>query len=137
MTDQGADQNEPFVSAADRPQVGLHPDTPVSEMKVRDLQQLLGGTGVTLKPIIHDTKGFKHEKWEHPKFEKFEKYEHLKWEKHEKVEFDLVPKRVFETGPDPTHGGGDPIGPLISQISALQAHVQQLGQQIEELKKSR
>lgn len=41
MTEESASK-EPFVSQADRPQVRLTPDTPLSELRVRDLQALLG-----------------------------------------------------------------------------------------------
>ena len=64
----------PFVSGEDRPAVTFDLDTPVSEMRVRDLLTLLGGQAVSTKPR-------KAEKAELGlKAEKSEKVEHLKAE---------------------------------------------------------
>ncbi len=40
---------QPFVSQADRPEVRLKSDTPLSELRVRDLVTLLGQVGGTGK----------------------------------------------------------------------------------------
>lgn len=98
------DSKQPFVSQADRPEVRLKSDTPLSELTVRDLASLLAQVGPTHKDFwdgkdwIKDdaeggikTKDLKEkdkekekekekvEKWEksekHEKFEKFEKPE--------------------------------------------------------------
>ncbi|HEX5325615.1 MAG TPA: hypothetical protein VFW75_03005, partial [Acetobacteraceae bacterium] len=40
---QGAQgQKEPFVAQADRPEMQLKPDTPLNELRVRDLATILG-----------------------------------------------------------------------------------------------
>ena len=102
---------EPFVSQQDRPEVTLKPDTPLSELRVRDLAAILGSAAAATKspfevgnkPIkdffdkpfpevakdwVKELKIEKIEKPEKPeKFEKYEKYEkHEKQEKHEKYE---------------------------------------------------
>ena len=38
------EEKESFISQEERPVVRLHPDTPISELRVRDLQTLLRGT---------------------------------------------------------------------------------------------
>src|SRR5262245_6570256 len=88
---------EPFVSQGDRPTVGIDPQTPVSQLTVRDLTTILG-SGTQLKPIITE-KGY--HKWE--KWEIYEKWHHKweKWEKNEKVELEPIPKGPDIPGPDP------------------------------------
>ena len=51
MADNDTDKTskEPFVSQADRPEVRLKSDTPLSELRVRDLATLLGQLGRTGK----------------------------------------------------------------------------------------
>ncbi len=97
---------QPFVAAADRPEVRLDLDMPVTELRVRDLAAILGHlsqkspfeVGKTPikdffdKPFPEEAKDYvkelKPEKFEKPekpeKFEKNEKFE--KHEKHEKLE---------------------------------------------------
>ncbi len=97
---------KPFVGAADRPEVRLDLDMPVSELRVRDLAAILGHLSQKTpfevgKTPIKDffdkpfpeiekdyVKELKPEKFEKPeKSEKFEKNEkHEKHEKHEKNE---------------------------------------------------
>jgi hypothetical protein len=150
-----ANEKEPFVSQADRPEVALRPDARIAELTVRDLGALLGEHAtLTLKRW----KDLKHEKWEHPKFEKIEKWEHpkfekiekwehpkiekiekwenLKHEKNEKIEIDIFRKDVVEQGPDPTGPIGDPnpIERLVNAVSRLEEHVAKLDAQIAELR---
>lgn len=102
----GDTPKQPFVGAADRPEVRLDLDMPVNELRVRDLAAILGHliqkspfeAGKTPikdffdKPFPEEAKDYvkevKPEKFEKPekseKFEKNEKYE--KHEKHEKPE---------------------------------------------------
>jgi hypothetical protein len=50
-----AQDKESFISSEERPGVSLKPDTPISELRVRDLQTLL--QGVTFSKIgVNDTK---------------------------------------------------------------------------------
>jgi hypothetical protein len=41
---------QPFIPPADRPAVGVNPDTPLSELRVRDLAAILGPAPV--KPVL-------------------------------------------------------------------------------------
>ena len=102
-----AQEKEPFISSEERPAMGLNPDTPISQLRVRDLQTLLQGTTffkargneTKIWPEYKDRNG-KPEKYEtknepkegkneskegkNEKSEKPEKYE--KYEKDEKYE---------------------------------------------------
>ena len=103
------DPKEPFVSAADRPEVKINLDTPLSELRVRELSSILGfmvgkspfEAGKTSlkdffdKPFPEVAKDYikelKPENLEkNPKFEKFEKPEKFEKDKdkdkNEKVE---------------------------------------------------
>lgn len=152
---------QPFVAQEDRPEVRIDPDTPVSELRVRDLSAILGlGTKSAFesplkaffdKPFPEVVKDFvkelKVEKVEKPeKNEKFEKNEKLeKNEKHEKNEKlekrevkDLKAEKVEHDGVfDP----GKEIGPdprleqVIQAVSGLSQQVGQLANQLEELRK--
>jgi len=87
--------NQPFVAGEDRPRVQLHPDTPISELTVRDLSDLLGGATdlkkIERKELIkEDLKQEKIEKFEHK--EKPEKFEHK--EKPEKFEHKEKPEKI-------------------------------------------
>ncbi len=103
---------EPFVSQADRPEVRINPDTPLSE-KLE-------------KPEIKEFKGEKNEKFE--KHEKFEKPE-IKEVKNEKLEQEPAfdPRRLPQ--PDPR------IDRLIEAMSTLVTQVTLLTNQMEELRK--
>jgi len=114
---------EPFVGSGDRPESKLNPDTPLSELRVRDLATLLGSQA-TLKKL---------ELPKEYKFEKYEKYE--KWEiKHEPWEY--VQKATFEGIPDPTQGiGPDPLGEIIKAVTGLQSQVSALNERLNEMQK--
>jgi hypothetical protein len=118
--------SEPFVSEQDRPTINL--DTPLSELRAKDLQAILGGlaqakvihkTHKDLEKIIKDVdvasgKGGK-DFWDH--------------EKHLKDIFDHIRmKTVFEAPPDPTQR--DPI----NQIGELQNMIGQLANEVAALK---
>lgn len=135
---QAETSKEPFVAQEDRPEVRIDPETPVSELRVRDLSAILGS--VTNKipyesswKRFFDTKDFvkelKVEKIEKPeKFEKFEKHE-LKELKLEKVENDLVADPVKEIGPDPRFES------VIQAVTGLTRQVGQLADQLEDLRR--
>jgi hypothetical protein len=118
--------SEPFVSRQDRPTI--NPDTPLSALRVRDLQAIVGGaaqakavdkTHKELEKLIKDVdvasgKGGK-DFWDH--------------EKHLKDIFDHIQmKTVFEAPPDPTQR--DPI----NQIAELQNMIGQLANEVAALK---
>lgn len=150
---------EPFVSKEDRPEVKLpDPDKPVSELRVRDLQAILGSSALKKIEIKEPFKEHKFEKWEHKepikdfkdhKFEKWEhkepikdfkdhKPEHGKEFKLEKVEVDPI-KHQFEPGADPTQLG-DPavlagLNQIIETVGGLTKRVDELGNQLAELQK--
>jgi hypothetical protein len=84
-TSDSPQQNQPFVSSEDRPAVQLNPDTPVSQMSVRDLSTLLGNQSTAKK--LESAKEFKNEL----KLEKLEKHEHK--EKPEKFEHKEKPEK--------------------------------------------
>ena len=114
---------EPFVSQADRPEVRLKSDTPLTELRVRDLATLLGQLGGTRKdfwdgkdwekddfdgPVIKwkDDKEFKDKEKEKDRRSKekregkLEKRE-VKEVKAEKIELDGVFEPGILPGPDP------------------------------------
>ena len=135
-----ADQKEPYVSQADRPEVKIDPDKPVSELRVRDLQAILGGSAIKkLEKFEH--KDLKPEKYEkHEKFEKFEKFEHkdLKEFKFEKIEHEPILKQTFEPGPDPTRIDPEVLAGLnqiIQTVGGLTKRVDELSNQVAELQK--
>jgi hypothetical protein len=153
----GESSKEPFVSQQDRPEVTLKPDTPLSELRVRDLQAILGSAAAAAKsphfevgktPLkdffdkpfpevakdwIKELKIEKIEKPEKPeKLEKIEKYEkhekeHPKFEKIEKWEVVFDPQR--QPGPDPR------IDQLVRVVTGLTEQLGQLANQVEELRK--
>jgi hypothetical protein len=160
--DANEDPKQPFVSQDDRPEVKLKPDTPLSELHVRDLATILGffstkspfEAGKTSlkdffdKPFPETTKDFvkeiKPEQIEKPpKFEKHEKFE--KNEKHEKNE-KLEKREIKELKAEKLeHDGvfepGLPVGPdprieqIIQAVAGLTKQVGQLANQVEELRK--
>jgi len=149
----GEESKQPFVSPEDRPEVRINLDTPLSELRVRELSTILGSligknpfeVGKTPlkdffdKPFPETTKDFVKEskpeifdkpaKFEKPvKFEKFEKGE-LKEIKAEKVEADGVFDPGTSVGPDPR------LDQLIQTVTGLTKQVSQLANQVEELRK--
>lgn len=118
-----------FVRASDRPAPSpLDPDTPLRELRVRDLATLLEAAdkpksladeGI-LKSRLKDF--FKVEKVEGSKFEVF-KSEGGKWEGHGE------PKGGLEPGPDPQQFGQG-IKVLIEAVTELKATVEELGRKI-------
>jgi hypothetical protein len=156
-TGAGESSKEPFVSQEDRPEVTLKPDTPLSQLRVRDLQAILGSGAAGLKspwfevgktPIkdffdkpfpevakdwVKELKIEKVEKPEKPeKFEKHEKFEKPEKEdpKVEKIEkWEGVFEPVRQPGPDPR------IDQLVRVVTGLTEQLGQLANQVEELRK--
>ena len=151
------ESKEPFINKDDRPEVKISLDTPLSELRVRELSAILGymtakspnfEVGKTsikdffdkpfpevVKDWVKELKSEKFEKIEkiekNEKFEKFEKAEkpERKELKLEKIEHD----GVFDPGP---HIGPDPrLEQLIQVVTGLSKQVSVLTNQLEELRK--
>ncbi len=127
-------QNEPFVPQEDRPEVKIDLDQPVAQLRVRDLQAILG-SAVLKKLEKFEHKEHKHEKFEikEIKHEKHEKFE-IKEFKHEKFEIHEGVKLAFEPGPDPTQFL-DPIirttlNELVQTVGNLAKRVDDLANQV-------
>jgi hypothetical protein len=141
---------QPFVSQADRPEVKLKSDTPLSELRVRDLATILGQVGGTGKDFwdgkdwqkddldgtikdkeIKEIKEVKEVKdKDKDKREKLEKPE-AKELKAEKLELDGVFEAGVPQGPDSR------LDQVVQALSGLTVRVGQLADQVEELKKAR
>jgi hypothetical protein len=159
MADE-SESKQPFVSQADRPEVKLKPDTPIGELRVRDLAAILGAmaakhpnfeVGKTSlkdffdKPFPEEAKDFikelKSEKLEKPEIKEFKGEKHEKLEKREKLEKPeikelksekLEGEGVLDPGRPP---GPDPrIEQLIQAVSGLTRQVSLLANQVEELR---
>jgi hypothetical protein len=156
MADKDPDKTskEPFVSQADRPQVALRSDTPLSELTVRDLASLLsqvGGTGKDFwdgkdwqkddfdgtNKYWKEGKEIKDKDKEKEKEKDKDKDKREKLEKHEGKEFKVEKLEldgVFEVG---SLQGPDPrIDQVIQALTGLTARVAFLANEIEELKKT-
>jgi hypothetical protein len=119
--------SEPFVSQQDRPNVTA--DTPLSELRVRDLHQVLAGAAqlkITDKSTILDKT---HKDFEKLQIEKNHFKELIKDtdNKHLKDIIDqIILKTVPESPPDPTTIGGGPIERLQTSVDALASEVAQI-----------
>jgi hypothetical protein len=145
---------EAFIAQSDRPEMQLRPDTPLTELRVRDLAAILGlstkspfevGKGPLKeffdKPFPEVTKDWlkeaKREMPEKPpkeKNEKLEKHEKLekgeiKELKNEKLEHDGVFDPSRPPGPDPR------LEQVIQALAGLTQQVGHLANQVEELRK--
>jgi hypothetical protein len=116
--------SEPFVAETDRP--NIHPDTPIGELRVRDLQTIFAGgaqakftdkTHKDIEKLIKD-----HDKHHFEKFViKDVDNKHLK-----DLIDQIILKTVPEVPPDPTKIGGDPIIELQNMVGQLANEVAQL-----------
>jgi hypothetical protein len=119
--------SEPFVSQQDRPNITA--DTPLSELRVRDLHQVLAGSAqlkITDKSVILDKT---HKDVEKLQLEKVHFKDFIKDadNKHLKDIIDqIIVKQVPESPPDPTRTGGDPIERLQNSVDQLTNEVAQL-----------
>lgn len=141
--EQEGQAEEAFVPQADRPEVRINPNTPISELRVRDLQSILGSSVV--KHYVKEHKDLKNEKYEikHEKWEKLEKHE--KWEKHEwkeykveKLEVDGVIKPGPDVDPGPLQEGGpveSVLNRVIESVAGLRAQVDQLANQVSQMER--
>jgi len=151
------EQKQPFISKDDRPDVKISLDTPLSDLRVRELSAILGfmvgknpnfEVGKTSlkdffdKPFPETVKDWIKEV-KSDKFEKIEKLE--KNEKHEKNEKLEKPERKELKAEKIEHDGvfdpGIPIGPdprleqVIQAVAGLSKQVSQLANQMAELGK--
>jgi hypothetical protein len=107
-----AKPKEPYVSSGDRPTLTVDLDTPLTELRVRDLRALLGaGVG---------------NKTPHPKFEG-----HSPLKEFFDKPFPEVIGPVFSQAP----GGGAPIDQLIQTTTNLAKKVDQLADRVAGLEK--
>jgi hypothetical protein len=133
-----AQEKESFISSEERPAVGLKPDTPISELRVRDLQALLQGN-IGSKSKFNE----KNEKLEGPrgKYEGWkDELDKMKLEnENEKIWYD----QYFGGKPKQENAiprfGGERVSPaamdqLIQTISGLSEQVTQLTQEVQKLK---
>jgi hypothetical protein len=155
--DAGKESKEPFVSPADRPEVRINLDTPISELRVRELSSILGALiggknpfevgddpfkDFFDKPFPEVVKDYlkevkpelaeKSPKSDKPdKYEKIEKLEkrEIKEAKAEKVERDGVFAPERSGTPDPR------LEQLIQSVAGLTKQVSKLANQVEELRK--
>jgi hypothetical protein len=135
---------KPFISKANRPEVRLKSDKPVSSLTVRDLATLLGrlGTGKDFwdgkdwqkddfdgETKWKDDKEFKESKEvkEGKEFKEGKEKREIKEVKAEKIELD----GVF----DPVQQADPRIDQVIRALSGMSAKVDQLTNQVEALKK--
>jgi hypothetical protein len=138
---------KPFIPQADRPEVRLKSDTPLSDLTVRDLATILGrlGTGkdfvdgkdwqkddfdggIKLKDD-KEVKEIKEVKDKDKEFKEGKEKREIKELKAEKLELD----GVFE----PVSASDPRIEQVIRAVSGLSAKVDQLADQIEALKKGK
>ena len=157
---QEEQSKEPFIPREDRPEVKISLDTPLAELRVRELAAILGIGGSGKNPLsefgkrpIKDffdkdwpeeakdfLKEIKIEKIEKPekpeKLEKIEKFE--KNEKFEKREIKEAKNEKIELEPvfDPGDIIPDPrFEQVIQAVAGLTKQVSQLANQVEELRK--
>jgi hypothetical protein len=125
------EEKQPFVSGQDRPKVGLDPDMPISELRVRDLQAIVGGGRMSLKSIVADAGVFKryYKDW----FKEYIK----EWSDRKRIK-DIVDEFEYEIPEFELPGPGPGPGPLMDQLVAtmtrLSEQVDNLAKEVAELK---
>src|SRR5688572_2726895 len=149
MADKQDDKpgKKPFISQADRPEVRLKSDRPLSNLTVRDLATILGQLGT--RKDFWDGKDWQKDdfdgevKWkdakeakevkdkdkENKEFKDGKEKREIKELKAEKLELDGVFEQVSQ--PDPR------IDQVIRALSGMSAKVDQLADQVEALKKGK
>ena len=157
-----ADEKQPFVPRQDRPEVKLQLDTPLSELRVRDLAAILGLTvGKTpfenksslkdffdkpfpeeAKDFVKESKGEKLEKNEKAEIKEKEvkpdKSESPKFEKNEKIEKPEIKEakaEKVESDAGVLQRADPRIDQLVQTVTGLTAMVSQLADQVAELQK--
>jgi hypothetical protein len=135
---------KPFVSEEDRPELRIKLDTPISELRVRELAAILRlGTRKDFwdgKDWIKDDFDGGIKWWDKEKDKEKEK-EKEKVEKYEKPEIkEVKPEKlesdgVFDPRLSPSHDPG--FNQVIRSLAGLTERVSQLADQVEQLKKER
>ena len=153
--ESGKSSKQAFVSEEDRPELRLKSDTPLTELRVRDLAVLLGQVSGTRKDFW-DGKDWQKDDFDGPivvkdwkEDKEFKEYKEIKEqkEKDKEKEKDKDKREIkelkleklesdgqFEVGirrPDPR------LDQVIQALTGLTDRVAQLADQVEELKKSR
>ncbi len=127
-------RKQSFITKAERPELKLKSDTPISGLTIRDLVTILGRLGT--RKDFWDGKDWQKDdfdggiKWKDEKEFKDKEKREIKELKIEKIESD----GVFEQqpiGPDPR------IEQVIRALSGMSAKVDQLADQVDALKKGR
>jgi hypothetical protein len=130
----GEEHREPFVSQGDRPEVRLDPDMPLSELRVRDLRDILWGGMGGKSPHVD-----KSPSWETlPVTKIIETFDprikfiadSLPKHKPEKFEFEPPIPIPPVLGPDP-----GPLSQVIQAVSGINNQVSQLANQVAELQR--
>jgi hypothetical protein len=123
---EGDQPKQAFIPQGDRPEVGIDPDTPLSELRVRDLAALLGPLQAKSPFEVGKTpiKDF----FDKPFPEVVKDY--LKEIKPEKLELDGGLSPANTVGPDPG------LEQVIEAVAALTNQVGQLANQVEELRRT-
>ncbi len=126
----GEERREPFVSQGDRPEVRLNPDTPLSELRVRDLTDILGG-GPIGKPPSAEKLYYEKSPMKDVSIKDFTPDKHWKFEKNEKFELEIpIPVDPgFPPGPDPR------LDQVIRAVSGMNNQLSQLTDQVAELQR--
>ncbi len=133
------EQKQPYVSQEDRPEVKLKPDTPVSELRVRDLVHILGVSltkpGLSKSEADNPATSLWHPLWKAglskseadgpPLGVKY--FKEVKYEKWEIDERHYWPKVFPEPDPRVEH--------VIHALAGLTAQVSQLSDQVAALQK--
>ena len=121
--------SEPFISQQDRPNV--HADTPLSELRVRDLQTILAHKTID-KSIKEVEKNFQKELAD-KHVDKNHFKDSVDNHKFFKDIHDVpIPKGFEIPSPDPRQG--DPINQIAQSLTGLQNTLSQLANEIEQLK---
>ena len=122
----GDESRQAFVSQGDRPEVKLDADTPISQLRVRDLTAILGT--MTAKRYEFKTLAQEYKKAE------FKDFKDNKNEKRElePVKFAFEPPIDFGSLVEPEP---DPWRQVIEGVTGLANRVEQLANQVAELQK--
>ncbi len=123
-----ANPKEPFIPQSDRPDVKIDPDKAVSELTVRDLQSILGSNEI----LKFRKDSFK--EWKETYKEYLKDYiKEYAYEKDFRIELQNYPSIPVNPG-DPFATG---INQLAAHIGGLHKKIDELADQVAELKKSK
>jgi hypothetical protein len=129
---------ESFITSEHRPEVGLKPDTPISELRVRDLHTLLQGAFRSKFGNIENKMWpeFKNSYGKPEKSESKNEWKELKDEKSEsdKISFGDKPNKENEGSQPDGEAVSPAIDQLIRTISGLSEQVTSLTQEVQKLK---